>query len=766
MSMAQPFLIAPLRIGLERDIEPWLLPNDAFPTLEDAYMFRGRVKRRRGFNLLGRLQVAITTPVILSTQANGAAYAKADLLNDSAIGVRAIAPNAEIIPATLNITVGAVTFVDNGQGVLVGTPGTNSGTINYITGAMTLSFNPALGGATNVSVTFTYYPDLPVMGLRTLEITTINKEQLFAFDMIKSYLFNTSNGLFEDKSQYQTTSTEFSWTGSNKDFFYTVNYLNAFWATNGTKGFQNVVDATTPGGGDGIRWYGTTAGGTGWSNFLPNLNNAHTSKLMGALLLIPYRNRLVALNTIEGTAIGTSTTFRQRARWCQNGTPFQTTAVPVGLTGDDDAWNSEMIGKGDYFDAPTQEAIVGAEFYKDTLVVFFERSTWQLRYSGNETLPFIWERINVELGGESTFSVVPFDSGILAVGNYGIVSCDATGVKRIDQIIPDEVFNIHNGNDGPKRVHGTRDYPQQLVYWAFPSEEQDPTFPNRVLVYNYLDGSYSFFNDSFTCFGQYQPFNDTKWQDLDIPWEQYPYAWDDGSLQSDYPQICAGNQQGFVFNRINGGPIINEQSLAITGATKANPCVITCVNHNLLEGTIIKIEDASGMIQLNGNIYRVSKPITSNTFIIQTLDPSGAWINVDSTAFGTYIVGGSIIVRNNFNITTKRFNPFIQGGEQLRLQSVDLFMENSETTEFTMNIYLDENDNDIFQIAAVAPDSPQGGKVWIASYVSVIGQFAQLEFKFDDAQMVDPTSSDGDVVLHAMMLWMSKGGRLIYGMTT
>lgn len=667
MSTAKPYLIANVRTGLERDMEPWLLPNDAYPDLEDCYMFRGRIQRRQGFLPLGRL-------------------------------VSGIAP---------------------------------------------------------------VFNNLPVMGLRTRELTTINEEQLIGFDTIKANRFSNTSQLFVDISFYKTSGTAFSWTGTNSDFFWTTNYLDAFWTTNNIRGFQSTPTATIPGNGDGIRWYD----GTGWINFLPAIDASNF--LMGSLLIVSYRNRLIMLNTYEGTAFGAFTNYPQRARWCQNGTPYYDANVPAGFTGGNqaDAWRSDLVGKGGFIDAPTSEQIISAEFYKDTLIVFFERSTWQLRYTGNETLPFIWERINVDFGAESTFSIIPFDAGIIAVGNYGIISCDATGVKRIDQIIPDEVFNFHNGNDGPKRVYGIRDYSRQLVYWTFPNSTSNPTFPNKVLVYNYLDQSYSFFNDSITCFGTYQPFNDTTWADLAVQWQNFPYAWSSGQLQSDFPLIVAGNQQGFVFKNYNSGDISNAPSLTITAATQANPAVITSTNHNMSTGTIIQITGVVGMTQLNGNIYRVSMP-TTNTFQIQTLDSSGNWITVNSTGFTAYISGGFITIRNNFNITTKRFNPFLQEGDQIRIQWVDLFLEEASTTVFTMNVYLDENPNTALEVDIVSPNSDVLGKVWVRAFTSVIGQFCQLEFNFDDEQMVDPTVSNGNVVLHAMMLWMSDAGRLTYGTIT
>ena len=97
-------------------------------------------------------------------------------------------------------------------------------------------------------------------------------------------------------------------------------------------------------------------------------------------------------------------------------------------------------------------------------------------YTGNQVLPFIWQKINTELGAESTFSVVPFDKVILGVGNVGIHACNGANVERIDDKIPDEVFRIHNENEGVQRVYGIRDYDVEMVYWTFPSQEENSTF--------------------------------------------------------------------------------------------------------------------------------------------------------------------------------------------------------------------------------------------------------------------------------------------------
>jgi len=66
----------------------------------------------------------------------------------------------------------------------------------------------------------------------------------------------------------------------------------------------------------------------------------------------------------------------------------------------------------------------------------------------------------------------------------------------------------------------------------------------------------------------------------------------------------------------------------ITGATNANPCVLTA-NNTLSTASTIYISGVVGMTQLNGNRYNIL--IRTSTTIT---------IDVDSTSFGTYISGG------------------------------------------------------------------------------------------------------------------------------
>lgn len=91
----------------------------------------------------------------------------------------------------------------------------------------------------------------------------------------------------------------------------------------------------------------------------------------------------------------------------------------------------------------------------------------------------------------------------------------------------------------------------------------------------------------------------------------------------------------FRFYR-NEGIIFKSATLTVTGASKANPCVITTSGaHGLTTGQEVQLSGIGGMTELNAKFYTVTV-LTSTTFSLA--DVFGNSIN--STAFTTYTSGG------------------------------------------------------------------------------------------------------------------------------
>ncbi len=241
--MGDKIVVGPINKGLRLDREPFVIDNDSFPTLINAYQWRGRIKRKRGTSFLGRLtRYFNSNSTAYRATATFALVAGAGNLF---VGF-GLQVNGNIVPGTVIITdtTSGNVYTDPAMdGTLVGAPG-GSGTINYGTGDITI-----LAGAGNlISAIFIYYPDLPVMGLEDLALNTSEFPGTLGFDTTYAYnINNTYPYNIYDVSFYKNPPvsaiypgyipkaviTPTTWNGQDYQQFWSVNYENAFWVTNG-----------------------------------------------------------------------------------------------------------------------------------------------------------------------------------------------------------------------------------------------------------------------------------------------------------------------------------------------------------------------------------------------------------------------------------------------------------------------------------------------------------------------------------------------------
>ena len=294
--MPETLVIGPVNKGLQTDRTPFVIDNDAFPILQNAYQWRGRVKKKRGTILLGRLQRTVTiTPsspimtlsgagagsgilffttlaitgvtkassavVIVDvdqlqvgqsvyfanisgmTQLNGNTYTITAVgtatitINVDSTGFTTYVSGGTLSPSG-NVVPGTISLTDgtntytDSSAVITGSPA-GSGTVNYSTGVIAIT-----GGADSqaVSGSFDYYPCLPVMGLEDFQDDAVEFASLLAFDTVYSYALNAAQTAFHSTSFYKTTGNAAIWNGYDYQQFWTTNYENALWAVNGDTG--------------------------------------------------------------------------------------------------------------------------------------------------------------------------------------------------------------------------------------------------------------------------------------------------------------------------------------------------------------------------------------------------------------------------------------------------------------------------------------------------------------------------------------------------
>lgn len=82
--------------------------------------------------------------------------------------------------------------------------------------------------------------------------------------------------------------------------------------------------------------------------------------------------------------------------------------------------------------------------------------------------------------------------------------------------------------------------------------------------------------------------------------------------------------------------ILNSTTKTITGASAANPCVITAVGHGYTTGQEVYLTGIGGMTELNGRFFIVTR-LNANTFSLQDVFGN----NIDSSAYTAYTSGGT-----------------------------------------------------------------------------------------------------------------------------
>ncbi len=156
-----PLYISSNEVGLVQSRQEFLLPNDAYPTLENMFVWREQLRRRQGLTTLGRLRRKYTAASIGNSGASPWTFTIYSTLAVPIVGE----PNAQIEAGSVIITIaGPIVYTDQGDGTLTSPTGGNSGTINYATGSVTLITTAVAGTA--ATITFNYFPSLPAMGLR------------------------------------------------------------------------------------------------------------------------------------------------------------------------------------------------------------------------------------------------------------------------------------------------------------------------------------------------------------------------------------------------------------------------------------------------------------------------------------------------------------------------------------------------------------------------------------------------------------------------
>jgi len=726
----QSFLIAPPKSGVQTNRKPWLIADDAYELLRNVYCWRGRIKKRFGARVMDQSRPLATQQQFTRLRINVGT-------TDGAGNIVGIVPGS-IYKIGQMFSIGTDYFSVVALGIpanMITTSATATVfTYNTTTGAFVINGASAL-------TTVYFYPAEPVMHIGLYERLDISNEKTIAFDTQFSYEY--TNGIGWQRSG----GVPGLWSGSNSDFHWTDNWRGVA-ASSYLMFVVNNVAA------DGIQYYD----GANWFTLAPPITNAAGDTILTALIVTVFKGALMLFNTLESVNPGPVTTrYANRVRISQIGSPLEV-----------DAWRDDIEGKGNFIDAPTKEAIISVQALKDRLIVFFESSTYELVYTNNEVLPFVFQKINTELGVESTHSTVPFDKIVMGMGSTGVHACNGLNVERVDELIPTTIFDIANINNGPLRVHGIRDYYEELAYWTYPSDDEqyrdNNVYPNRLLIMDYINQTWAYFDDSITTFGYfYLQGNFLVWSNISETWANMDMSWNAGFGFDLFRSVLAGNQEGWTFIMT---PDLSRNSMAlqITNITVLGASVVlTVIDHNISPGSpyifIDNIQAGGASLEsLNGTIQEATY-VSANE--IQIFGVS---------VLGVYQGGGTIERVSEIEILTKQYNFFPDTGERCFVAYADFYVDRETSGQITADYLSSDSNLSIVTEAQISgailgnniletapyltkPWELNQNQFWHRMYYQQDGEVVQLHLYWTNDQVKNLQSINNGFVINAVQYW-------------
>lgn len=687
------FLIAPFKSGLKTDLVPFMIPEDSFTTLQNMFIYEGKIKRRPPTLLLdtsdarglsSRLRVNVGT-----TDVNGDLGAT-------------VVPGAISMIVGMQFSVGTTLFTTiQAAGAMVVSPsGGATGTCNLGTRTITIT-----GADPNTTVY--WYPSWEVFGFATY-FSNVNTNLEFAFDREFAYKYDGTTGGWERVAGPLFNATRFnrySWT----NFQGTVS------------GEPNLIVVNSV---DNIRYYNDTTGI--FTNLVPATSAVANYDVLTCRFLIPFEGRLLLLDTTEREGGATDNIrHKNRVRYSEFGDIFSA-----------DSWYqpTETNTKGGFVDLPAGESIICAEILDGRLIVFTDSSIYELVPTGNYLEPFQLALVDNTHGSESV-NVVEVENTLLFVNNFGIYVYDGRNVNKISITLDDDYDNyeFRFGN-----IY--KDSLNEIIYILMNSE-LNTFLPNRMLIYNYRNNTYSIVNDSYTIIGTH-------------------YHTSTGALLVNQVAI-GGNQRGYTnFLGSTSLDLANYKNAVSNNIYRidridAQTIELAILSHNLAVDDYIRIEN-SLLPNLNGS-YKVNQVISSIEVRV-----TNSTANIPS-----YLSDATVIRIDAISIRTKNFNFYMKQGVGTSLNKVAINVNKTTTNgrltliglpngsninNETYTFYIGDRKLDTAAYALRTEESVQD-RVWRHIYLPTDGESVGINIGYTEDEILDDDLPYQELTINAIILY-------------
>jgi hypothetical protein len=379
------------------------------------------------------------------------------------------------------------------------------------------------------------------------------------------------------------------------------------------------------------------------------------------LLMFVFKDRLLLLRTTENLVVK----------------PQRIRISGTGINSDN--FLTSATGAG-FIDIPDGTWIQGAAFNRDDLLIFTESSTWVLKYTGNDTTPFVINKIDESRGSEAPFAAITYLNRTSAASPRGLIMTDGYRVERQDEDIPDFSFNQIDGENFELCFAGSVDVDRDH-YLIYPPPNE--TESQRILTTNYDEDNYSIYRIPLSCMGTFIQSFDITWADLSVynTWDELAAVygnWNAFGYTAGAPFSLGGGHKGEIWrlNEIESedNPV-KIRNITIIDATTVE---VTTDWNNFSENAndmskakdTIYISGVQGMLEINNQQFPITVVTNNNVFRL----------SVPTTAnFSAYTSGGIATRVIPFTALFKKFNPFINSDQKVRCGWIYMYVDTTGT---------------------------------------------------------------------------------------
>ena len=567
----------------------------------------------------------------------------------------------------------------------------------------------------------------PIMGIMQWDNEDTGATSLVVATTVNLYLYDPGTG------NYNAVASPPTFTGNISNFFNWTNWQASPGATS-YLWMVNNKDAVT-------NFDGTTAD-------QPTITIDGTpTTITTALDVKVYKQRLLLIRpTLSAGGIQNQSIY-----WSQQQNPVN--------------WRVDIAGQGGFLAAPTGDSILSAEFIRDVLVVFFTNSTWIFRYTGNDTAPFRWDKVNNSKSTNAPYGSIDYDQRCTSIGSTGFIACDGVNVQRYDIPIID-YYNTNFSIQFYAQAFGQR-YDNIDQGWMLYVSSNTP-FPNvggvapgsdSALIYNFVENSFATytFKIPLTCMGLFFNQGSVTWSSLKQSWEDTDMSWNSYTTQFGSPILLAGDTTGHVWYMDDNTQITDKKAID-------NELIAVGNGGSLYSGVLTSTPITPGSFIGTDGI----ETFTDNSEGILTGDAGGSGTINYITGAWTFTFGAPVMAATDItatytieltidpDITTTRWNPIIQSGQKVQFSYIDIYYQVASTdSNNPASVFLDfyaNNSEDPAITKTMILDGPiTTSYTFKRVYVNIIGEFFQMGIRPETGTFVK---------FLGFILWCQPAGRL------